>query len=104
MQTIPDIEVPRSSSRHRQPVRRRFHQLWRRAETGDSEFMPVFLPWSIDPTYRAKLPDGFTMTAEEAELGNPPRPGRRADVLAPKQDQPAWLAGLFPAGVSADAG
>jgi hypothetical protein len=45
-----------------------FHQLWRRAESGDSEFMAVFLPWSIDPTYRAKLPDGFTLTSEEAAL------------------------------------
>ena len=45
-----------------------FHQLWRRAEAGDSEFMPIFLPWAIDPTYRVKLPDGFTMTAEEQGL------------------------------------
>jgi hypothetical protein len=45
-----------------------FHQLWRRAEAGDSEFMAVFLPWSIDPSYRTKLPDDFTMTAEEQTL------------------------------------
>lgn len=45
-----------------------FHQLWRRAEAGDSEFMAVFLPWSIDPSYRTKLPDGFTMTKEETAL------------------------------------
>src|SRR5437868_6520171 len=45
-----------------------FHQLWRRAEAGDSEFMAVFLPWSIDPSYRTKLPDDFTMTTEEAAL------------------------------------
>jgi hypothetical protein len=45
-----------------------FHQLWRRAESGDSEFIAVFLPWSIDPTYRAKLPEGFALTTEEAAL------------------------------------
>jgi hypothetical protein len=45
-----------------------FHQLWRRAEAGDSEFMAVFLPWSIDPSYRTKLPDDFTMTTEESAL------------------------------------
>ena len=45
-----------------------FHQLWRRAEAGDSEFMPVFLPWSIDPTYRTRLPDDFSMTAEEKTI------------------------------------
>lgn len=45
-----------------------FHQLWRRAEAGESEFIGVFLPWSIDPTYRAKLPDEFAMTDEEKAL------------------------------------
>jgi len=45
-----------------------FHQLWRRAEAGESEFMAVFLPWSIDPSYRTKLPDDFAMTAEESAL------------------------------------
>jgi hypothetical protein len=45
-----------------------FHQLWRRAEAGDSEFLPVFLPWSIDPSYRARLPDDFSMTAEEKTI------------------------------------
>lgn len=45
-----------------------FHQLWRRAEAGNSEFMAVFLPWSIDPTYRAKVPDDFAMTDEEKTL------------------------------------
>lgn len=45
-----------------------FHQLWRAAQAGESEFLPVFLPWSIDPNYRTKLPDDFTMTAEEKQL------------------------------------
>jgi hypothetical protein len=45
-----------------------FHQLWRRAEAGESEFIPIFLPWSIEPSYRAKLPDDFSMTAEESRL------------------------------------
>jgi hypothetical protein len=46
----------------------KFHQFWRRAVAGDSEFEALFLPWSIDPTYRVKLPDGFTMSAEENAL------------------------------------
>jgi hypothetical protein len=45
-----------------------FHQLWRRAEAGESEFMAVFLPWSIDPSYRTKLPGDFSMTTEEQAL------------------------------------
>jgi hypothetical protein len=35
-----------------------FHKLWRKAETGESEFMPVFLPWSLAPEYRTKS-EGF---------------------------------------------
>ena len=31
-----------------------FHKLWRNAESSASEFMPVFLPWSLDPDYRKK--------------------------------------------------
>jgi hypothetical protein len=45
-----------------------FHALWRRAQSGASEFMPIFLPWSVDPLYRTRLPEGFEMTSEEANL------------------------------------
>lgn len=45
-----------------------FHQLWRRSQAGETAFLPVFLPWSIDPEYRKKQPEDFKMTAEEAEL------------------------------------
>jgi hypothetical protein len=29
-----------------------FHQFWRRAESGASEFIPIFLPWSLADEYR----------------------------------------------------
>lgn len=45
-----------------------FHQLWRRAEAGESEFLPIFLPWSVEQSYRAPLPEGFALTSEEREL------------------------------------
>ena len=45
-----------------------FHQLWRAAEAGDSEFEAIFLPWSTDPGYRARLPDDFELTCEEKGL------------------------------------
>lgn len=32
-----------------------FHQLWREAEAGENEWLPVFLPWFIDPDYRLAL-------------------------------------------------
>jgi hypothetical protein len=45
-----------------------FHSFWRRCEAGGGEFEPVFLPWSLDPEYRRKPDEGFTMTAEEKTL------------------------------------
>ena len=45
-----------------------FHQLFRRAEAGDGEFEVIFLPWSIEPGYRSKLPESFEMTGEERQL------------------------------------
>jgi hypothetical protein len=45
-----------------------FHQFWRATEKGENEFIPIFLPWSLDPTYRATPPDDFKATDEEATL------------------------------------
>jgi hypothetical protein len=44
------------------------YTFWRKAESGGSEFMPVFLPWNMDPGYRARLPEDFEMTSEEKAL------------------------------------
>jgi hypothetical protein len=41
-----------------------FHSLWVAAENGDSEFEPVFLPWSIHEEYRATPPAGWQMPEE----------------------------------------
>ena len=45
-----------------------FHQLWRKAEAGESEFLPVFLPWSIDPNYRRPVAPDFAIDADERAL------------------------------------
>ena len=45
-----------------------FHKLWRNAESDASEFIPVFLPWSLDPAYRKKPDEDLKLTAEEAKL------------------------------------
>jgi hypothetical protein len=69
MQTVPDIDgteiILETTGKE---FGDEFHQLWRSAEAGESEFIPIFLPWSIDPTYRTKTPDEFCMTAEERQL------------------------------------
>jgi hypothetical protein len=45
-----------------------FYSLYRRAEAGESEFEAVFLPWWLESEYRAEVPHGFTLDADEKEL------------------------------------
>jgi hypothetical protein len=68
MQTIPDIDRTEVILETTGNGYNDFYKLWRKAESGESEFIAVFLPWSIDPAYRAKLSDDFKMTAEETNL------------------------------------
>lgn len=42
-----------------------FHRLWQAAERGDSDYMPVFIPWFWDEGYQADPPPGFTLSDEE---------------------------------------
>jgi hypothetical protein len=68
MQTIPDIDGTEIILETTGNSYNDFYKLWRKAESGESEFIAVFLPWSIDPAYRARVPDDFKMTEEEAKL------------------------------------
>ena len=82
MQIVPDIDgseilLESTGNAYGDP----FHQLWRRAESGDSEFLPVFLPWSMDAAYRAKVSEGFTMTSEEKQV---------ADLHGLDEEQMQW--------------
>lgn len=42
-----------------------FYDLWRRAEAGETDFVPVFFPWHEHPEYRMPVPPGFRPTDEE---------------------------------------
>lgn len=42
-----------------------YHQYWRDAEAGKSEYTAIFVPWFMQPEYRAPVPDDFVMDAEE---------------------------------------
>ncbi len=69
LQTIPDAdgtEVVLESTGNE--FGDQFHQLWRAAEAGESEFLPIFLPWTVEPAYRTKLPEDFTMLDDESRL------------------------------------
>jgi hypothetical protein len=68
LQTIPDADGTEVIVETTANGYNDFHKLWRKAEAGESEFLPVFLPWSSAPEYRAKLPDDFEMTGAEKRL------------------------------------
>src|SRR5215831_16849788 len=69
VQTVPDIDgseiiIETTGNQFGDEL----HAMWRRAQSGGSEFEAIFLPWSVDPTYQAKLPDNFEMGSEEVML------------------------------------
>lgn len=45
-----------------------FHQQWQMAESGDSDYIPVFIPWFWQTEYAKEPPPGFTLTSEEEDL------------------------------------
>jgi hypothetical protein len=68
MQTVPDMDGTEVILESTANGYNDFHKLWRKAEAGESEFLPVFLPWSLAPEYRAKPGDDFKLAAGEKEL------------------------------------
>ena len=47
-----------------------FHQQWKLAESGQSEYIAIFVPWYWQTEYRAKPPADFVRTEEEEELSS----------------------------------
>jgi hypothetical protein len=70
MQTVPDIDGTEIILESTANGYNDFHSLWRKAEAGESEFLPIFLPWSIDSGYRRKADADFVMDGEERELAD----------------------------------
>ena len=44
-----------------------FYRLWKTAERGEGEYIPIFLPWFITPEYTAEAPEGFELTETDQE-------------------------------------
>lgn len=44
-----------------------FHQQWQAAESGESEYIAIFVPWYWQPEYRKPVPDGFSLTQDERD-------------------------------------
>lgn len=45
-----------------------FYELWRGAIKGENGFVPIFIPWFVDPDYREKAPRKFERTPDEKRL------------------------------------
>lgn len=45
-----------------------FHDQWMMAESGQSDFIPIFVPWFWQPEYTRPLESNFSLTNEEDEL------------------------------------
>ena len=45
-----------------------FHEQWKQAEKGLSEFMPIFVPWYWQTEYRKKITDDFILNDEELKI------------------------------------
>jgi hypothetical protein len=81
MQTVPDQDGTEIILESTANGFNSFHSQWRKAEAGESEFLPVFLPWMLDPAYRCPPKPGFEMTGEEGML---------ADLHGLDVEQLAW--------------
>jgi hypothetical protein len=68
MQTVPDLPGTEIILETTASGYNDLHSLWRKAEAGESEFMPVFLPWFVDPDYCREVDSDFVMDAEESKL------------------------------------
>ena len=67
-QIVPDVDGSEAIIESTANGYNDFHKLWRLAEAGASEWLPIFLPWSLDPAYRKKPDEDFAISAEETEL------------------------------------
>lgn len=45
-----------------------FYDAWQAAVRGESGYVPLFIPWFVDPNYREEVPEGFERTPTEQDL------------------------------------
>jgi hypothetical protein len=84
-----------------------YHQQWQAAESGQSDFIAIFVPWYWQSEYIKEVEEGFTLDQEEKEyataygLNNRQMAWRRAkiielkDPILFKQEYPATAAEAF---------
>lgn len=45
-----------------------YHRMWTTAESGEGEFIGIFVPWYLQKEYRLPVPKGFIRTEDEQKL------------------------------------
>ena len=45
-----------------------FHQMWQKAEAGQSEYIAIFVPWFWQDEYKKSIDEAFELSIEEEEL------------------------------------
>lgn len=68
MQAIPDAQGTESILESTaNGIGNYFHQQWQMAESGQSEYIAIFVPWFWQPEYVRTVPDGFELSSEDIE-------------------------------------
>jgi hypothetical protein len=44
-----------------------YHQMWQDAEAGKGEYIAIFVPWFWQDEYRAPVPEGFALSADDTK-------------------------------------
>lgn len=52
-------------------VDNRFYEEWQKAQNGESEYLPIFMPWYWMPEYRWPAPEGFEPSNERLDEDTP---------------------------------
>ena len=47
-----------------------FHQMWQKAESGESDYIAIFVPWFWQEEYKTPVSSDFSLTAIELNLAN----------------------------------
>ena len=66
LQAVPDLlgtEIIKESTAN--GMGNQFHQEWQKAESGQSEYIAVFIPWFWQDEYRRPVEEDFTLSAED---------------------------------------
>lgn len=42
-----------------------YHEMWQKAESGDSDFIPIFVPWYWQDEYVSEVPESFSRSEQE---------------------------------------